>query len=294
MSCPRTSAIEALRDGRLPEDERVELELHVHECADCAEEDRELGALSARLRIETAEVPDRVMLERIREKVLAPPAPRPRTSRAAWLLAAAVVTLIVWRLSPRAAETATAPAPPPPATRVDAVDEGGARWSTSDEGSMRRIDLLEGALALRIDRPPGGHRVVVRVPDGEIEDVGTEFHVQVAGGHTNAVRVDHGAVVLRLEGAPPRAIHAGESWVRSVPEPPAPAPPPSRSPAAIAPRPSASARTVDDGEEDRAYVEILRLLREDRPAEARLAARRYLERFPTGFRRAEVERVLTP
>ena len=43
--------------------------------------------------------------------------------------------------------------------------------------------------------------------------------------------------------------------------------------------------------EDAAYLEVLRLLREGHEAEGRVAARAYLRSFPTGFRRAEMQRV---
>ncbi|MBX3225741.1 MAG: zf-HC2 domain-containing protein [Labilithrix sp.] len=317
MSCARKQSVEALRDGRLPADEQRELERHLLSCPDCAAEDRALDVLQDRLRAAKPELPDELALRRLRRRVLEDPAPAPsRRSRPRLVLAAApsrprfvlasaaaaaaaavaVAALLAMRFAPSSSSSSSSPPASPPvepvepvATHVEATDEGGARWSAFDEGPLRRIDLLEGSLALRVDRPPGGRRVVVRVPDGEIEDVGTEFHVQVSGGRTTAVRVDRGSVVLHLDGMPAHTLGAGETWKR--PPPPPPPPPIASSPA---PAPSAAARPAssDDGEEDRAYVEIVRLLREDRTAEARAAARAYMQRFPNGFRRAEVERVI--
>jgi hypothetical protein len=42
-----------------------------------------------------------------------------------------------------------------------------------------------------------------------------------------------------------------------------------------------------------AYLQIIALLHEGRDSEARQAARAFLARHPNGFRRVEVQRVLT-
>jgi TolA-binding protein len=140
------------------------------------------------------------------------------------------------------------------------------------------------------------------------------FHVNVKDGRTNAVRVDQGSVIVRLDGVASRSLSAGESWERrsdavSMPVAPPPAPAssvpvatpsssgaarsaPAAAPAARERAPRASSPSADAGEEDRAYVEIVRLLREGDEAGAKAAARDYVQRFPAGFRRTEVDRVL--
>jgi len=316
--CSRNWEVEALRDGRVGEGARADLERHVARCPSCSEERSSLAALAQRLRAEAPGEADDLALRRLRGRVLEsadtarlvpsqrPPAMRSPAVRAFVFAAAVCVSFFVaWRL---------VRVEPQMQTQVTTTDEGGARWSTYDEGKLRRIDLLEGTLALRIDRPASGKRVVVRVPDGEIEDTGTTFRVAVKDGRTSAVEVDDGSVVVKLEGMPAITLRAGEKWTRDVPaerSSPAVASPPTAPSASAsasvqaAPRPiavgrpatvtSASPRAsaaIDDGEEDRAYVEIVRLLREKRDGEATAAARDYVRRFPNGFRRTEVDRVL--
>lgn len=319
--CPRAWEVEALRDGRVGDNARADLERHMARCPSCGEERVALDDLARRLRADVTDEPDDLALRRLRGRVLEGadsarlvPSQRPSAMRspAVRSLVFAVALCASFALAWRVVRTE-------PQTQVTTTDEGGARWSTYDEGALRRIDLLEGTLALRIDRPASGKRVVVRVPDGEIEDTGTTFRVTVRDGHTNAVEVDEGSVVVRLEGRPPTTLSAGARWTRD-PAPiaqPAVAPSPtsvvSETPVASATPPARSAATrmassssssspptassrpaaqADDGEEDRAYVEIVRLLREKREADATAAARDYVRRFPNGFRRTEVDRVL--
>jgi hypothetical protein len=186
---------------------------------------------------------------------------------------------------------------------VTTTDEGGARWAKRSESDVERVDLLEGTLRLTVDRPSGGKRLVVRVPDGEIEDVGTTFHVVVWQGHTQRVAVDVGRVTVRLASLPPFTLSSGQSWeltsppsvvdarsagsspVESGSASPAVAKAPTRRSVTRATTARAPATSVD--EEDAAYLEATRLAREGRTAAARAAALAYLRRFPDGFRREE-------
>jgi ferric-dicitrate binding protein FerR (iron transport regulator) len=54
--------------------------------------------------------------------------------------------------------------------------------------------------------------LLVVLPDGELEDIGTTFSVSADSGHTTRVTVQEGSVVLRLHGEPPLALGAGDSW----------------------------------------------------------------------------------
>lgn len=205
-----------------------------------------------------------------------------------------------------------------PTTTFVARDLGGARWSAHDDGGVLRVDLLEGRLELHVDRPPGGKRVILHVPDGAIEDIGTTFRVSVARGRTERIDVDEGKVIARIGSEPAKALGAGEHWsalpvtappsivalpVDSLPSASAPAtigesakPSSSTSKATDRPKPSRPPTSEDAGAEgaspeDRAYVEVLELLRAERVVEAREAAKRYVSRFPNGFRRKEMERL---
>ncbi|MEA2749895.1 MAG: hypothetical protein QOI41_4038, partial [Myxococcales bacterium] len=148
----------------------------------------------------------------------------------------------------------------------------------TSEADVERFDLRDGTLHLRVRRPPGGRRVVVTVPDGEIEDVGTTFDVVVSDRHTERVSVQEGRVVVRLTDRAPVTVESGRAWRRS---------PPAKAVTAT------TARLSDGEREDAAYLDVLRLLREGNDTEARTAASRYLHDFPAGFRRTEMERVAT-
>jgi hypothetical protein len=311
-SCNRTWEVEAARDGRLGEAARAELDAHLSRCSECAKERASFQSLGERLRATPSTTRDDLGLRRLRGQVLArvdaatkqaKPGSRRFFGGVAVLAGALVAFFVVF------GRGGVAPSEVPvEETKLVTTDEGGARWSSHDDGNTRQVDLLDGTLAIGVEHARGGKRVVVRVPDGEIEDVGTRFHVSVTDGHTRHVRVDEGLVIVRLAGQSPIALTAGQKWER--PSPPAappsgvnsalPPPAPSVRVVVSAPRPSAvptprpmPSQSASD-EEDLAYLEIVRLLREGRDADARAASRDYLRRFPGGFRRAEVERVLTP
>ena len=59
--------------------------------------------------------------------------------------------------------------------------------------------------------------LLVRLPDGELEDIGTTFSVSGRAGAHRSRRRRGGRVMLRLQGRAPVTITAGESW----PAPPA-------------------------------------------------------------------------
>jgi len=195
---------------------------------------------------------------------------------------------------------------------VDVVGGEGARWTRSSNSGVERIALSEGELRLRIHGKPGGRRVLVSLPDGEIEDDGTIFLVAVTGGHAERVSVEEGRVTIRLANASPIILSSGQSWERSVePHAASSAPVGPQSPGASAssgasalPRdparaalPSRKATSppatppAEAAEEDAAYLHVIQLVREGRETEARPAAMEYLRRFPDGFRREEMGRV---
>jgi len=324
-SCARTWEVEAARDGRLTSDARESLELHLASCGPCARERRLVEELGARLRASSHDA-DEVALRRLRASTLerADATLSGRTSaapRVRWIalaLAATIAAFFVVRVSLHRAVTQ----PPNDSSVSVTATSGEARWSRASIDGVDLVTLDHGTIALVVRRKPGDPRVVVRVPDGEIEDMGTVFRVTVDHGRTTEIHVTEGSVVFRRRGGESVTVVAGAPFVArldvgSTPPPmsptiaenvaPAASPPPSvtppktphgdgtvptASPSSHPPPMSSDPTTQDEAiEEDGAYLQIVALVREGRSEEARLAAKEYLRRFPNGFRRPEVEKI---
>lgn len=306
-TCHRSWEVEAARDGRLTGEARASFDTHAAGCPSCRGAANGLESLANGLRgLGSAEVDD-VSLRRLRGRVLEAVdaeqtgrvevrAHRARSSAriAALVGAAAVVAVVAFFSLPgsKAAAPALVAYERPAAsaeTRVEVEAGAGARYTRTVSGDVERFDLVDGTLRLRVVRAAGGRRVLVKVPDGEIEDVGTTFEVVVRDGHTERVGVDEGRVVARLAALAPVTVEAGSVWTRSVV---AIAVPPSAADASapVSTRANGKARTEAD-REDAAYLEVLRLLREGREGEAQSGADAYVRSFPAGFRREEMERV---
>lgn len=239
---------------------------------------------------------------------------------------------------------------PSPLSAVAIRADSTAVWSKSSEGQLEKIVLRRGALSVHVEHASGQRRLLVVLPDGELEDIGTTFVVSAEAGRTTRVSVESGSVVLRIHGQPPLAIGAGESWSPSVQLAASPAPttapsapegsagtavrrvptkpwngPAVTSPtrAAVPPTPSAvasastaalefreamaalesgdnsraatrfgaflSAHPGDRRSEDAAYLRVIALRRAGDPSGTKQAALEYLRRFPSGFRRTEID-----
>src|SRR5262249_53925243 len=139
-------------------------------------------------------------------------------------------------------------------------------------------------------------------------------------GRTERIAVREGTVLFRRRGAAPLRLAAGMVWSAGVDaEPPhapqaAPSAPAQAAtpPLAVVPEKAAlraaqprrvvrkppSAQPVPPTStpvtEDAAYLQVLALLREGRTEEAKLAAARYVQNFPNGFRRVEMQRLAAP
>lgn len=325
--CPRRSEIEAAHDGRLDDAGRAAIAQHQRDCEPCRAAAHALAALGPALA--TLRVPeiDALAIRRQRNRLLAAfehaPAARapvgrraPRVVAALALAATAALAVVVTRSRPGVPPPATTLLVEPPAVTVVATS---ARWSRHDEGGLTVVQLDDGDLELHVAHGTRPHRLVVHVPDGDIDDVGTAFHVRVVAGHTSSVDVREGAVVVRRTGQPAVFLSAGDRWVVERPAPVASAPPPATPPAAP-PRPPARnaiaaefrgavalldagrdaaavaalrsflARRGDDPRaEDASYLLVLALQRTGDAAATQTAARAYLKRYPGGFRRAQVE-----
>ena len=225
--CPRLFEVEAMRDGRLTGAEVARFRTHMSLCAACARELRALEAVAVALRApERAAAPlaetDELRVRRRRTRLLAAfdatlvPEPRHALAKLApvWVATLGALCMLgAWALAVR-----HWPATAVPAAVLDASDPVGvradstARWSRRVENQLEKIRLEDGTLAIRVDHARSARRLLVLLPDGELEDIGTAFTVSVHAGRTARVAVQDGSVVLRLSGAPPLDLNAGEAW----------------------------------------------------------------------------------
>ena len=246
LACPRLFEVEALRDGRLAGPEIARVRAHAGLCHVCAAEAEALDALARALRSSARAERDELHVRRERTRLLGAfdarlvQALRGGRSRAWWAAVAAVVvvssvaalgvTLATSRLE--RARRATVATPAKPAEAVSIRVEGNARFSRRTEQHVERIVLESGSLAIRVPKARAARRLVVVLPDGELEDIGTTFTVSAAGARTTRVTVEEGSVILRLHGSRPLVLAAGESW------------PPSSRPSAAKPAPSSAPSAV--------------------------------------------------
>jgi ferric-dicitrate binding protein FerR (iron transport regulator) len=322
--CARKWQVEAARDGRLLGKDLEGASRHRETCAECSHEERELCALGHELSRLPAVSLDQVSVQRSRQRLMAahnesvidPPARERGVSlRVAGALAVALAAagwLALVHRPPAAS--------PAQASReiVEVHAQVGARWAKHLEGSRIFVDLEDGAAAFEI-HPHPGRSVIIRLPDGEVRDVGTVFEVRVAERHTQHVAVSEGRVSIRLNGRSTVSLGAGETWDAELPPSPVvldsqPAaakaspsalahlekrPAPARASAApeATATPQALAPSAADSQstkaEDDAYLHIVDLLREAKDSEAQAQAKGYLLRFPNGFRRVEVLNIAT-
>ena len=308
--CPRSWEVEAARDGRLSGEARESYASHILACRSCATNASALVVLARCLRDLEVPAVDDVLVRRLRnsvldsvdaERALGRAPARSRRALPVVLMVAAAVLLVGgittrWRSRGDAASVPSVPSVARVETAVDVIAADGARYTRSVRDGFERFELEEGSLRLRVRRATDGRRVVVKMPDGEIEDIGTVFEVTVANGQTEHVGVEEGRVLLRLVNVAPITLDAGGTWQHPTL--------PATAPIGTSPRPKAkvtaapSARPVTKATsdatasaEDRAYLEVLRLLGERRDGEARAAAEVYMREFPAGFRREEMRRV---
>lgn len=233
-----------MRDGRLSGAERASFERHLTTCSTCLREVESLERMADSLRASSPDDADelRVRRERTRllaafDRVLVAPERQCAPRRLLWpaAVAALVVGVVVWRVRSEAH--------PPQASKAVVHAGDLAVWSEHMEGSGERVVLERGALWIHVEHSSGDGRLLVVLPDGELEDTGTTFTVSAEDGRTTHVTVEEGHVVLRLRGRSPVLVGPGDSWMASVPAPAAcaSATPPSESApsAGLAPLPSA-------------------------------------------------------
>jgi hypothetical protein len=303
-ACPRLFEVEALRDGRLAGAELVRFQGHLDTCAVCAREARALQALAEALRSSpNLADTDELHVRRERTRLLAAfdasVVPASRSQRARLWRGSAIALALLSLLATFAVVLWPArPAPSPPAERPLATSpqavtihaETGARWSRHIDAQLDRIVLESGALSIRVEHPASARRLLVILPDGELEDRGTVFSISADGGHTTRVTVRDGSVVLRLHGKPPLPLSAGESWspTPSAAVLPAAPPPTPALPRAKPPRPAAraSVRSTPDVDPSAEFRAAMSAFDNGENARAASGFAAYLRQHP-GDARAE-------
>ena len=234
-TCPRLFEAEALRDGRLTGTEVARFQTHLGVCATCAHEVEAMQALAEALRPPAnLHAADQLHVRRERTRLLAAfdaslvPAPRARVWRPAFAALAllTVLTLAFVFSRSRAVPSVTTSLDP-----VKVQADNATQWSRQTVNELETLTLQSGTLSIRVDHRLPHRRLLVILPDGELEDIGTTFTVSAAAARTTQVTVQEGSVALRLRELPALTLRAGDSW-SPAPEPviaapvstPAPAP----------------------------------------------------------------------
>jgi TolA-binding protein len=228
-ACPRLFEAEALRDGRLTGAEVARFRTHLGTCATCSHEMQAMQALADALRTpENSHAADELHVRRERTRLLAAfdaslmPAQRGRRwttalAAVAALAVIATVALVVWRSRPLSPVAATV-------EPVNVRADGSAKWSRQTANERETLVLESGTLSIRVDHALPHRRLLVILPDGELEDIGTTFSVTADAGHTTRVAVQDGSVVLHLQGLPALPLRAGDAWSRAQPDAATPVP----------------------------------------------------------------------
>jgi hypothetical protein len=215
-------------------------------CPVCAGEAETLEVLARALRSSAPAERDELHLRRERTRLLASfdqslvPSLRGARSRL-WTAAVALLVLssalalgVVFvgsRPEPRSRTAAAPVARSPEPVLIRAATD--ARWSQRTEPHVERIVLESGSLSIRVQKAGSARRVIVVLPDGELEDIGTTFSVSAAGARTTRVAVEEGSVVLRLRDARPIVLGAGDSWTSGAAPSILPDPAPSAAPSTV-------------------------------------------------------------
>jgi hypothetical protein len=330
IRCPRRAEVEAAHDGRLDAAARAALAQHQRSCEPCRIAATALASLGSALATLPVPATDALSARRSRNRLLAAfesapntHAPQPvrgrgRIALGAFVLAGVAATAVVAMRSRPSVDPPATPAVEARAATVVATSAAeiaavtvvatSARWSRHDEGGLTRVRLDDGDLELHVPHGTEPHRLIVSLPDAELEDIGTAFHVSVVAGRTVSIVVSEGAVVLRRAGQPAVLLAAGERWLAEPAHP-------ERDKRDTVPREFRDAVSLltsgrnaaaaaalrgflarhggDSRAEDASYLLVLALQRAGDSAAMRTAARAYLQRYPRGFRRSQVEPLAT-
>ncbi len=152
---------------------------------------------------------------------------RPVRPHFRWALAAAAAFAVVsgglgvWLREPGSVAVRL-----PAAPSYEIAGAPGAEWETVERGPELRLRARAGRIELAVAPLRAGQRFEVELPDGELDVRGTRFSVEVDRAHTREVRVSEGQVELRMQGAAPILLAAGERWSARVLEAAVPVTPP--------------------------------------------------------------------
>ena len=218
--CPSLWQVEALRDGRLTNEEQERFAEHLRSCGECMREQQLFERLGDALRtLPTPHVDERTLRQRrqallerahqSRQKQAPEGRPRARRYALVGVVGAACVaglTLSVVSFSPHS-EPVVDEGP-----RVELEADEGAIYRRKQVSSATIVELEQGRVTLRVHRVSQAQRVLVQTPDGEVEDVGTVFAVAVQAQKTRLVQVYEGRVAVRLKDHTPFVLQAGESY----------------------------------------------------------------------------------
>jgi hypothetical protein len=222
-ACPRAWQAAAAEDGRLAKRDLVSYERHLVACEVCTREVQALARLNRALEqlpvLTSTPLKQRrlrlSLLRRLNERVLDSP-PVSRKGLAAVVAVAGValaVGLVFWF---RAFSPANVGAP---TFRIAAFN--GGLWRTLERGASLRLSARNGRFDVTVEKLKPDQRFQLRLPDGEIEVVGTRFIVDTDAVRTRSVHVIEGRVILRLdEAAALVALGAGETWKAETPDAP--------------------------------------------------------------------------
>jgi hypothetical protein len=324
--CPRAWEIEPAHDGRLSASAKRALQGHVESCAICRIEQTFVESLARALR--EADAPNEELTARRLRQVVMQRARTARFKHVRWPALAglgigvlSVALLSALWLKPYGKRTS--------AVTIRALSHD-AEWTRRVRGDAEYVDVRRGHVAFNVKHHADDLRLIVLVPDGKIEDLGTVFMLNTHAGHTERIVVTEGVIVFRRNHADAVAIRAGEVWrpeenpavsatAHATPNSaelaatdchehdaattrPGSRPKPRSVLARARLRPkgarlardelaAASTAAESSTTEDAEYLRLIALSREGRDEEARISARMYLMNFPDGFRRLEAERL---
>lgn len=209
-----------MRDGRLAGAERASFERHVTVCPACLHEVQALEALAESLRVRSPDrtAADELHVRRERTRLLAafdralvaPERPRKFRHRLIWPAPVAALVVAVLLVLPSVRRPAE---PRARASRAVVQADSTSVWAERTEGDRENVVLERGALWIHVDHSSGEGRLLVVLPDGELEDIGTTFTVSADDGHTTRVAVQDGHVVLRLRDQAAIALGPGDTWI---------------------------------------------------------------------------------
>lgn len=211
---------------------------HAESCAHCARELDDLERLVGRVRGEGPDPFDPARSERLRARLLdsarrtpqAAPSRGPKIAVAIGL--AAVVALGVWvargvgfvASAVEDGATAGAPGADPGASARGGPDHGtvrasaGAHFTRVSDPPDEIVRLVGGAITVSVTPLGADERFRVVVGDAEVEVRGTAFDVAAENDRLTSVHVFHGRVEVRVEGAEPVLLEAGDRWTRPADE----------------------------------------------------------------------------